>query len=91
VLRWTTTVGFNSNNYRNSGTTEFLYTTSQVLAEADPPAAIANTMASINAPDLDGAYLWSWRRIPSTRTTVAGNRVEISVEQLKSPDRSRGM
>lgn len=82
VFRWVTHVSYNSSNYRVEGTNELLYSTSQVLSEANPPAGIAGQMTSIAAPSSVTGYYWSWRRIPSTRSTVAGNRIEISTEYV---------
>lgn len=80
VLRWTTNVSFNSTVYRGEGNREMLYSTSQVISESLPPTAITSAMTSISAPTFVSGYFWSWRRLPSTRTTVAQNRVEVSTE-----------
>jgi hypothetical protein len=80
VLKWTTTVSFSSTAYRNEGARELLYSTSQVLAESAPPFRISTAMASIASPTTVSGYYWSWRRVPSTQTTQAGNRIEIATE-----------
>lgn len=79
VLKWSTTVGFNSSGFR-AGNEELLYSTSQVISESNPPFAIANAMSAITPQPFTGNFYWSWRRLPSTRTTQANNRIEIATE-----------
>lgn len=80
VFRWTTYVSFNSTAFRNEGGRETILTTSQLLSEANPPAGISDAITSIPVPSVPANFLWGWRRVPSTRTTQAGNRIEIATE-----------
>jgi hypothetical protein len=80
VLKFQTTIGWNSASYRNDGGSETLMSTSAVLDETFPPAGIANAITSLPAFSPVGTLVWSWRRLPSTRSTVSGQRIEISTE-----------
>lgn len=88
VLRHTTTV---SNAYganvadRNVGR---VYTTEQLLTEVCDtslwvyplPGRLVYKLQNIPAPLPQANYLWGWRKLGSTETTSASNRVEISTE-----------
>ena len=80
AFHWTTYVPFNSTGFRGEGGRESIFTTSQVLSIADPPSGIADEMASIPSPFIPSNFIWGWRRVGSTRTTQAGNRIEIATE-----------
>lgn len=88
VLRHTTNV---SNTYAaniSDSNIECLYTTAQLLAEVTDATLWANPMPgrmqykiqAITAPTARSGFLWSWRKLPSTETTAAGNRVNIVTE-----------
>lgn len=88
VLRHTTNV---SNSY-GVNVADFnidcLYTTSQLIAEASNgfswafpiPGRLVFKLQNIAPPTSRAGYLWSWRKLPSSETTAAGNRVEITTE-----------
>jgi hypothetical protein len=41
---------------------------------------LQNKINSIAAPPVVDDLLWGWRKLPSTETTAANNRVDISTE-----------
>jgi len=67
---------------------ERIYTTSQLIAETTNsnswifpmPGRMVYKLQNIVAPTAKTDYLWGWRKLPSTETTTAGNRVEITTE-----------
>jgi hypothetical protein len=67
---------------------ERIYTTEQLLAETTNsglwtyplPGRLQYKLQNIPAPAAQTNYLWSWRKLPSTESTSANNRVEISTE-----------
>lgn len=88
VLRHTTNV---SNRYAaNVADTniERVYTTDQLLTEAQSanfwsfplPGRMGYKISNIGAPTARTGYLWGWRKLASTETTSANNRVEITTE-----------
>jgi hypothetical protein len=88
VLRHTTNV---SNVYAQNVADfniERIYTTSQLIAEVTNanswifpmPGRMVNKLQGISAPTTKTGYLWGWRKLPSTETTTAGNRIEITTE-----------
>jgi len=44
------------------------------------PGPIQTKINSIQAPPTSSPYLWSWRQTPSTMTTTAHNRTDVSTE-----------
>jgi hypothetical protein len=87
VLRHTTNV---SNQYSQNVADfniERIYTTSQLIAEVTNgnwtfpmPGRLVYKLQNLAAPTAAGGYLWGWRKLPSTETTTAGNRVQITTE-----------
>lgn len=88
VLRHTTNV---SNSYAvnvSDVNVERIYTTAQLITEcANPnswaypiPGRLQYKLQNITAPTVRSGYLWGWRKLPSTETTAAGNRIEIVTE-----------
>lgn len=67
---------------------ECVYTTSQLISEiadifswAFPcPGRLIYKISNIPAPDPVDGYLWGWRKLPSTETSAADCRVDISTE-----------
>jgi hypothetical protein len=88
VLRHTTNVwnGYAANV--SDLNIERIYTTTQLLAECQNasswifplPGRLAYKLQQIPAPAARSNYLWGWRKLPSTETTAAGNRIEITTE-----------
>lgn len=88
VLKHTTNV---SNRYGvniSDVNIEKLYTTTQLLAEVTSgalwtfpmPPRLVYKLQAIPSATARTNYLWSWRKLASTETTTANNRVEISTE-----------
>lgn len=88
VLRHTTNV---SNNYGINVADfniERIYTTSQLIGETTNanswifpmPGRLVYKLQTLAAPAFQSGYLWGWRKLPSTETTTAGNRVGIVTE-----------
>lgn len=88
VLRHTTTVGARTTRNVSDNNVECIYTTAQLIAEATNtglwayplPARLSTKIQAIQAPAAKPDYLWGWRKLPSTETTAAGNKVEITTE-----------
>lgn len=67
---------------------ERIYTTAQLIAEVTNsnswtfpmPGRMVYKLQNLVAPTAKTDYLWGWRKLPSTETTTAGNRVEITTE-----------
>lgn len=88
VLRHTTNVSnaYNS-NVADLGV-EFIYTTAQLISEITDPGfwlfpCPGRLEAKINAMEVQvdhADFTWGWRKLPSTETTAAGNRIDISTE-----------
>jgi len=65
-----------------------IYTTSQLLNEVEDssswtyplPGRLSAKIGSISSPATKLNYLWGWRKLPSTETTTANFRIEISTE-----------
>jgi hypothetical protein len=90
VLRHSRTVGDRTTLDFLDDNVEEIYTTSDLLAELTSasltyplPKRLQNKIDRIekkmNTFTVDG-YRFGWRKLPSTETTVAGNRLEISTE-----------
>jgi hypothetical protein len=62
----------------NEENVEKIITPSAILTYG-MPAPIAHKIESIPAFDHEG-YLWGWRQLPSTMTTQAQNRIDVSTE-----------
>lgn len=88
VLRHTTNV---SNGYATNVSdfnVEKIYTTAKLLIEAQDgslwyfplPGRLAAKINNIAAPAVKAGYLWGWRKLPSTETTAANNRIDITTE-----------
>lgn len=88
VLKHTTNV---SNGYSANvadSNIERIYSSAQLIAEAQNgtlwaypmPGRLAYKINSIAAPTIRPGYMWGWRKLASTETTTAGNRIEISTE-----------
>ncbi len=58
---------------------ESIILTSAILLLGMPPV-VAAKINSIPVGLTDDSYLWGWRQLPSTMTTTANNRVEVSTE-----------
>lgn len=67
---------------------EFIYTPGQLIVEASNatlwnfplPGRLQFKIQNIAAPTAVPNYLWGWRKLASTETTTANNRIEISTE-----------
>jgi hypothetical protein len=67
---------------------EKIYTTAQLLAEVTNsalwtfpmPGRLQYKISNLPAPIARSGYLWGWRKLPSTETTAAGNRIDITTE-----------
>lgn len=94
VLRHTTNCSPSSGSNVSDSNVECLYTTAQLLSEVRSsfywtnilPWRLYNKILSIPsraapAPE-DAYYLWSWRKLPSTETLTANNRIEINTEYV---------
>ena len=44
------------------------------------PGRMAYKISNLAAPIVISGYLWGWRKLPSTETTAAGNRIDITTE-----------
>jgi hypothetical protein len=95
TLRHTTNVSENSTYNVSDDNVERLYTTSQLLAEITSgslwvkpcPSRLVTKILSIpdqtpSDTDEQDYYLWSWRKLPSTETTGANNRVDINTDYV---------
>ncbi|MGN6552317.1 MAG: hypothetical protein ACTHLW_01090 [Verrucomicrobiota bacterium] len=94
VLRHTTNCSANSTNNISDINVDRLYTTSQLISEASDatlwiqpiPTRLKNKILTIPtqsaAPTESSYYLWSWRKLPSTETLTANNRIEINTEYV---------
>lgn len=88
VLRHTTNVSNQYNTNVSDFNIERIYTTAQLIAEVGNgnswtfplPGRMVNKIQNLAAPTAVTGYLWGWRKLPSTETTTAGNRVEITTE-----------
>ncbi len=80
VFHWTTYISFNSTYYHIDSGAELIYSTSQVISITNPPDGIASQMTSISGPSVPSGFVFGWRHLPSTRTTQAGNRIEVATE-----------
>jgi hypothetical protein len=95
VLRHTTNVSENSTYNVSDENVNRLLTPAQLLAEITSaslwvkpcPARLVTKLLSIEEParpeddELD-YWLWSWRKLPSTETTGANNRVDINTDYV---------
>lgn len=61
------------------GNVEKLILMGDIIGLGMPPVMV-NKLNSIPIPASHSGYLWSWRQLPSTMTTQAQNRVEVSTE-----------
>jgi hypothetical protein len=41
---------------------------------------MVNKLQGLAAPPAQPDYLWGWRKLPSTETTTAASRIEITTE-----------
>ena len=94
VLRHTTNCYGGSTNNIADFNVECLYTTAQLLSEAQNgnlwaqtiPLRLKTKILAIPSPtvpgDLSPYYLWSWRKLPSTETATVNNRIEINTEYV---------
>ena len=46
------------------------------------PARLVYKIQNLPSPVTVSGYLWGWRKLPSTETSAAGNRVEITTEYI---------
>lgn len=88
VLRHTTNV---SNRYASNvadGNVERIYTTAQLVSEISNggfwlfpcPGRLIAKINGIENQNLGEGFTWGWRKLASTETTAAGNRIDISTE-----------
>jgi hypothetical protein len=95
TLRHTTNVSEYSTYNVSDYNVECLYSRSQLLAEITSsslwvkpcPNRLVNKILSIpdqtpSDPDEEDFYYWSWRKLPSTETTGANNRVDINTDYV---------
>jgi hypothetical protein len=67
---------------------EHVYTPVQLLLETQNatfwinplPGRLAYKISNLSSPVAKTGYLWGWRKLPSTETTGANNRVDITTE-----------
>lgn len=88
VLRHTTNAP--SNNTQNIADVGInnIYTPAQLLSEAQDsglwlfpiPPYLSYKIANIPVPTFKANYLWGWLKSPSTSSTAANNRIDISTE-----------
>ena len=91
VLRHTTNVGNGYSANISDSNVERVYTTAQLVAEISDadlwrfpcPGRLVYKIQNIQPQfTTDSELLWGWRKLPSTETTAANNRVDISTEYV---------
>jgi hypothetical protein len=88
VLKHTTSVSNQFGGNISDFNIECIYSTAQLITEiSNPnlwifpcPGRLQTKILNIVAPPAHSEYLWGWRKLPSTETTAAGYRIEISTE-----------
>lgn len=88
VLRHVTNVGAAYQANVSDNNVEKLYTTAQLLGEVTNPVLwvyplpprLKWKIEHLAAPTYQIGFLWSWRKLPSTESTAANGRIEISTE-----------
>lgn len=90
VLRHTTNApSSNTPNIADVGVNQ-IYTTHDLLVETESsglwlfplPGFLSNKIGNIPVPEFKSNYLWGWLKGPSTSTTAANNRIDISTEYI---------
>lgn len=91
VLRHTTNVGNGYSANISDSNVERVYTTAQLVAEISNanlwrfpcPGRLVYKIQNITPQfTTNDELLWGWRKLPSTETTAANNRVDISTEYV---------
>ena len=86
VLKLTRTVGSRFSPTAADNKVFRLYTTGEVLSEANTQATPvpSRLQAKVNAipARTSTGYLWSWLKKPSTETQIAGGRIQITTEYV---------
>lgn len=91
VLRHTTNVGNGYSANVSDTNVERVYTTAQLVTEISSvslwrfpcPGRLVYKIQNIQPQfTTDSELLWGWRKLPSTETTAANNRVDISTEYV---------
>lgn len=90
VLKHTTNASVAYDKNVSDTNVEKIYTTAQLLVEAQSatlwsfplPGRLSAKINAIQAPTPVTDYLWGWRKVPSTETTAANNRIEITTEYV---------
>lgn len=88
VLRHTTNVSQTYAANISDSHINQIYTTAQLLTEVQDgslwvyplPGRLAYKINAIAAPTSRTGYTWGWRKLASSETTSAGNRIEITTE-----------
>lgn len=88
VLRHTTNAPSNHKENVADYGVGAVYSTSRLVSEItnrsywiNPcPSRLVYKIENIAAPPAATGYVWGWRKLPSTETTAAGNRIDISTE-----------
>ncbi len=88
VVKHTTSVSNAASGNVSDNNVECIYTTGQLLGEVSSssswrypmPGRLQTKISNIGVPSFKGGYVWGWRKLPSTETTGANFRIEISTE-----------
>ncbi len=62
------------------GSVEHVWAPGDLLSAFAIPAYLSQKISSIPEPDFQARTLWGWRQLPSTASTAAQNRVDVSTE-----------
>jgi hypothetical protein len=87
VLRHTTNIPSDWQNPIFDNSVECTYTTGSLLAEIGSgwsypcPPRLRSKIGSLPMPwQIPGGHTWGWRKLPSTETTAASNRIDVTQE-----------